>query len=108
MVDIDMLKSLMDARYDKEFLEALLAIWPDPKTGKPPLSQASLAREAGLSQSAISKYLGGRDPQLEELRKLEIFFKIIELKPDGNRRVDNEKTLNDVKAFLETHVYKKA
>lgn len=98
----------MDARFEPEFLTKLMEIWPDPETGKTPLSQASLARKTGISQPSISNYLkpkgqtGAREPGLAEMRKLDVFFKIIRFSSDGNKTIDNQAVLSAIKAFLET------
>lgn len=114
-----MLANVMKARFEADFLSKLMAIWPHPKTGDAGITVYILAKETGISQQTIhtwievhkeetSKKKQKSEPSLEYLRRLDRYFKIIEFVPDGNNRIDNDLVLENVKAFLETHVYKKA
>ena len=101
----DMLDSEMYARYETEFLIQLCAIWPDPKTGKPGISQYALSNGADMNKQAVSNYFNGRYPDSKSLRKLGKFFKIVHFVEDWNGHINNDQVLESIKQHLEATVY---
>lgn len=99
----DMIR-LMYARYTTEFLKELMAIWPDPKTGKPGISPSALAVECGFkSRQSVYNFLQGTEPSQSARMALGKFFKVVRFADDES--INNDDVLKNVKAFLQTYVY---
>ena len=94
---------LMFVHWDIDFVNDLMAIWPDPeKPGKFGVSQSTLSRCTGIAQSAISKYLNkdeARYPDSQSLRAFGKFFKVV-FTEDWGDWTNNNIALQSIKELI--------